>query len=187
MCEDTQPRVQADGQWYTGHWEEDHWEYEIEGAHSVNICDIDYLRCTNGGVEVDPDGYIFDVTQGFDPISPTLHAISGVTVTCMISMPRWGGWVPWPAHLYNNQVNPQVTGDDGYFAFFTPPGYYYLQVEGPAGYQSWRSPVIQVVNEIVHVNVPLTPWTDEETAQVTLNPAGPNPATLNVSPGTTVE
>jgi len=187
VCEDTQPRVKVDGEWHTGHWEEDHWVYEIERAHGVNICDVDYLRCTNGSVTIDPDGYIFDVTQGFDPISPTLHTISGITVTCMISMPNWGGWVPWPAHLYDNQVNPQVTGADGYFAFFTPPGYYYLQVEGKPGYQSWRSPVIQVINEIVHVNVPLTPWTDGELAQVTLNPAGPTPATLTIPLGGTVE
>lgn len=105
----------------------------------------------------------------------------------MISMPRWGGWVPWPAHLYNNQVNPQVTGDDGYFAFFTPPGYYYLQVDGPAGYQSWRSPVIQVINEIVHVNVPLTPWTDENVVEVTLGSTTPSPAVLTVPVGATVE
>lgn len=159
------------------------------GAHSVRF----YAQCgsnvvsSEGTVLIDPDGYIFDVTQGFDPLSPTLHAVSGVTVTAYVSMPQWGGWVPWPAHLYNNQINPQVTGEDGYFAFFTPPGDYYLQVEGKPGYQSWRSPVIQVVNEIVHVNVPLTPWTDEDVAQVTLDPAGPGPATLTVSEGTTVE
>ncbi|HHY57592.1 MAG TPA: hypothetical protein GYA08_19375 [Chloroflexi bacterium] len=187
VCENTQPRVQADGEWYTGHWEEDYWVYEIEFAHDVNICDVDYLRCTHGNVEIDPDGYVFDVTQGFDPNNPTLHALSGITVTCMISAPRWGGWVPWPAHLYNNQVNPQVTDDDGYFAFFTPPGDYYLQVEGKPGYQSWRSPVIHVVNEIVHVNVPLTPWTDGTVAQVTLDPTGPGPATLNVPVGGVVE
>ena len=37
--------------------------------------------------------------------------------------------------LYNNQLNPRVTGSDGYFAFFTPPGQYYLQVDGKPGYQ----------------------------------------------------
>ncbi len=187
VCEDTQPQVQAGGEWHIGHWEEDHWVYEIEQAHGVNICDVNYLRCTHGGVLIDPDGYIFDVTQGFDPISPTLHTISGITVTCMISMPKWGGWTLWPAHLYQNQVNPQVTRADGYFAFFTPPGSYYLQVEGGPGYQSWRSPVIQVVNEIVHVNVPLTPETGGDVVQVTLNPTGPNPATLNVPVGGVVE
>ena len=108
-------------------------------------------------VLIDPDGYVFNSTLGFDPQNPTLHVVPGATVTCMAYLPGWGGWVPWPAHLYENQVNPQVVGSNGYFAFFTPPGQYYLQVEGPAGYQSWRSPVVTVVNEIVHVNIPLTP------------------------------
>ena len=64
---------------------------------------------------VDPDGTVFNVTQGFDPEDPTVNAIAGVTVTCMMSMPEWGGWVPWPAQLYDDQENPQVTGEDGYF------------------------------------------------------------------------
>ncbi|MGC8873484.1 MAG: hypothetical protein ACP5SI_03425 [Chloroflexia bacterium] len=119
-------------------------------AHSVHF----YAQCgssvvdNRGIVLVDPDGYIFDVTQGF---TPTLHPVAGVTVTCMVSMTQWGGWVPWPAHLYNNQVNPQVTREDGYFAFVTPPGYYYLQVGGKNGHQPWRSPVIEDITQIVHL------------------------------------
>lgn len=136
---------------------------------------------------IDPDGYIFDVTQGFDPQNPTLHAVSGVTVTCMISMPTWGGWVPWPAQLYDNQQNPQVTGPDGYFAFFTPPGKYYLQVEGIPGYQAWRSPVVEVVSQIVHVNVPYTPWPPGSASRVMLTPQGPDPAVITVPPGSAVE
>lgn len=108
-------------------------------------------------VLIDPDGYVFNATLGFDPQNPTQHVIPGAKVTCMAYLPGWGGWVPWPAHLYENQVNPQVVGSNGYFAFFTPAGQYYIQVDGPAGYQSWRSPVVTVVNEIVHVNIPLTP------------------------------
>lgn len=81
----------------------------------------------------------------------------GVTVTAYEYVPATDNWRLWPAHLYNDQINPQVVGENGYFAFFTPPGHYYLQVDAPAGYQSWRSPVIEVVNEIVHANAPLTP------------------------------
>ena len=145
---------------------------------------------SKGGRLIDPDGYVFDVTQGFDPISPTLHAVEGVTVTCMVSMTEWGGWVPWPAHLYNNQQNPQVTGEDGYFAFFTPPGLYYLQVEGIDGYQSWRSPVVEVITQIVHVNVPYTPWPVGQVANlsyVTLTADGPSPAVITVPVGSAVE
>jgi hypothetical protein len=156
------------------------------GAHTVHF----YAQCGDtvvddgGTIVIDPDGYVFDVTQGF---TPTLHAVSGVTVTCMISMTEWGGWVPWPAHLYNNQVNPQVTGADGYFAFFTPPGLYYLQVEGKSGYQSWRSPAIEVITQIVHVNVPYTPWPTGDASQVTLTSNGPDPTVITVSVGSAVQ
>lgn len=149
------------------------------------------LVSSSGRVLIDPDGYVFDVTQGFDAQNPTLNAIAGVTVTLYMSATEWGGWTPWPAHLFNNQVNPQVTENDGYFAFFTPPGFYYLQVEGKSGYQPWRSPVIQVVNEIVHVNVPYTPWINPQTgitmAQVLLTADGPVPASLEVQPGSVVQ
>ncbi|MBP8002916.1 MAG: right-handed parallel beta-helix repeat-containing protein [Chloroflexi bacterium] len=146
---------------------------------------------SSGRVLIDPDGYVFDVTQGFDAQNPTLNAVAGVTVTLYMSSTEWGGWTPWPAHMFNNQVNPQVTETDGYFAFFTPPGFYYLQVEGKPGYQSWRSPVIQVVNEIVHVNVPYTPWINPQTGitltQVLLTENGPLPASLDVALGTVVQ
>jgi hypothetical protein len=136
----------------------------------------------------DPDGYVFDVTQGFDPLSPTLHIVEGVTVTAYVSMPQWGGWIPWPAHLYDNQVNPQVTGENGYFAFFTPPGHYYLQVDGIDGYQSWRSPVVEVITEIVHVNVPLTPVGQNSILPyITLTPDGPSQPIITITVGDTVE
>lgn len=96
------------------------------------------------------DGYVFDEALGWG------HTVPGAVVTCMWWNDDWGGWVPWPAHLYEQQQNPQVTGASGYFAFFTPPGFYYLDVEGPEGFQRWRSPVVQVIDEIVHVNVPYT-------------------------------
>ena len=146
---------------------------------------------SHGFVLIDPDGFIFDVSKGLDVISSTQegvplevgNTIPGVTVTAMVSMPQWGGWVPWPAHLYNYQVNPQVTGEDGYFAFFTPPGHYYLQVDGIEGYQSWSSPVVEAITEIVHVNVPYTPWTQAVDAEVKLTPDGPLPASVSIPVG----
>ncbi len=163
------------------------------GAHNVVFwanCGGNFVSST-GIILIDPDGYVFDVTQGFDPQDPTANAIDGVTVTLYELVPEWGGWTPWPAHLYNNQVNPQVTGSDGYFAFFTPPGQYYLQVDGKPGYQPWRSPVITVVNEIVHVNVPYTPWTEppavETVTEILLTAGGPQPASVTVPAGATVQ
>ncbi|MCX7858820.1 MAG: right-handed parallel beta-helix repeat-containing protein [Chloroflexus sp.] len=189
----TEVWVLADGEQYTPpFYEPPVARFYIGSAHNVELkaqCGVGSgspVYTSTGVVLIDPDGFVFDVTRGFDPANPTLHSLAGVTVTCMVHMPDWGGWVPWPAHLYENQINPQVTGNDGYFAFFTPPGSYYLQVEGKDGFQPWRSPVIQVVNEIVHVNVPLTPWTGRN-AQVELTPDGPVPATVTVAPGQSVE
>ena len=70
----------------------------------------------HGHIVIDPDGYVFDSTLGFDAADPTANVLPGSTVTCMANIPEWGGWVPWPAHLYLNQVNPQVVGANGYFS-----------------------------------------------------------------------
>jgi uncharacterized repeat protein (TIGR01451 family) len=126
--------------------------FDLGPVQSVEIratCD-GTTHVSTGQVLIDPDGYVFNAAQGWG------HVIPGATVSCMWWMPDWGGWVPWPAHLYEQQQNPQVTGASGYFAFFTPPGFYHLDVQGPDGFQRWRSPVVEVINEIVHVNVPYT-------------------------------
>jgi len=136
---------------------------------------------------VDQGGVIFDVTQGLDPAHPELSAVEGVTVTAMISDTAWGGWVPWPAHLYNNQANPQVTGADGYFTFFAPPGIYYLQVDGGAGYYSWRSPQYQIGSAPLHLDIPLTPRRALAQQVVSLMAAGPSPQVVQVSAGQSVE
>jgi uncharacterized repeat protein (TIGR01451 family) len=168
--------------------------FAIGQAHTVQIktqCGAE-KKTGDGDILIDPDGFVFDVDKGggydgttgmFNPV----QAISSITVTCMMSAPQWGGWVPWPAHLYEDQVNPQVTDDvypdgittTGYYAFFTPPGLYYLQVEGIPGYQEWRSPVVEVITQIVHVNVPYTPWiSDTEVYSVSVLPAQLGPGTL---------
>ena len=155
-------------------------EYDEDDEHIIKKID------DHGHIVIDPDGYVFDTTLGFDPANPTADVLPGSTVTCMANIPEWGGWVPWPAHLYMNQVNPQVVGANGYFAFFTPPGEYYLQVDPPAGYQPWRSPVVTVVNKIVHVNVPITPAAAAETYMLTSSTAGISQPNFSVPLGAQV-
>ena len=187
--------VKADGVTYpySGH-QGRMWTFTIGAAHDVTI----QSQCQVGGgtphgvVLIDPDGFTFDSTKGgqYDPLTGVfspVFALAGITVTAYVYEPDWGNWVVWPAELYNNQVNPQVTGADGYFAFLTPPGKYYLQATSASGYQSWRSPVIQVTAQAVHANIPLTPWSSSQKAQVTLTPEGPSPATIVIPPGGTVE
>jgi len=201
--DDTNPfEVKADGVTYgdpVSH-EGRFWTFNIGSAHDVTIETQCFgpggaegdPKLSTGEVLIDPDGFVFDVDAG-GSYSPTtgmyapVQALPGITVTAYVSVPQWGGWIPWPAHLYQNQINPQVTGDTGYFAFFTPPGFYYLQAEGAHGYQSWRSPVVQVINEIVHVNIPLTRLTDGEVERVALLPDGPSPSALTIPVDSTVE
>jgi hypothetical protein len=58
-----------------------------------------------------------------------------------------------------------------------------LQVEGPAGFQTWRSQVVEVASEIVHSNVPLTPVGPDGSPRVTVTPDGVTPTTLTVPVG----
>ncbi len=195
--------VTADDVVYTPVSHDGHWyHFRIGQAHDVTIWDQcgDETSESNGDVLIDPDGFVFDVDEGgdysgeggmFNPV----QAVSGVTVTCMVSMPQWGGWVPWPAHVHDDQVNPQVTDDTyddgitttGYYAFFTPPGHYYLDVQGIEGYQHWRSPVVEVITQIVHVNLPYTPWPAGDVYTVTLTADGPAPAVITIPVGSAVQ
>lgn len=164
-------RVEADDAIYqtpSGHSGRE-WVFDIGQAHDVVVrasCSgfvSGDEKVSQGEVLIDPDGFVFDQAAGgsynpqtgmFTPVKP----LSGITVTAYYWVEDWQAWIPWPAELYDHQVNPQVTGANGYYAFFTPPGKYYLQASGKDGYQSWRSPEIEVISEIVHMNSPLTAW-----------------------------
>lgn len=194
-------KVKADGVVYEtpsahdGRW----WTFDIAGAHTVTVesqCQgiggtTKPKKVTTGEVLIDPDGFIFDSTHGgsydtstglFSPVQP----LTGMTVTAYQYVEDWGTWVVWPAAKYG-QINPQVTGTSGYFAFFTPPGKYFLQVDAANGYQSWRSPVVTVVADLVHVNVPLTALATGATATVSLTPDGPSPQVLEIPVGASVK
>jgi uncharacterized repeat protein (TIGR01451 family) len=156
--------------------------FKIDSAHEVRYkIECDGLAEGGGNVLIDPDGYVFDSAQGLTALIPNAK------VTAMAWLPEWGGWVEWPAALYNDQVNPQITGADGYFAFFTPPGLYYIKVEDTLNrFQPWTSPVVQVVNEIVHVNAPVTLLAPSSSYIVKVTPQGISPTTLNIPLGSTV-
>lgn len=136
---------------------------------------------------IDPDGYVYDASKGFNPDQPVQNVLPGTTVTAYAYLPEWGGWVPWPAHLYGQQ-NPQVVGGNGYFAFFTPPGKYYLEATPLPGFQGYRSPVLEVIDTIIHWNIPLTPLpAAAPAARLAVLPQGGSPITITVSAGQVVE
>jgi len=125
-------------------------------------------------------GTVFDVTQGFDPGDPGAHGVPGITVTLMVSMTEWGGWVPWPAHLHGDQQNPQITSAEGAYQFNAPADLYYLSMDGKQGYQPWHSPVF---TDVTQIQAPLTPSSQGSSTQVSLTPSGPNPSEVTVNIG----
>lgn len=121
------------------------------GPLSFQICDQGYLRSQPlGDVLIDPDGFVYNARLGLAAV------LKGITVTCKKYDEDYQTWIRWPAELFENQINPQVTGTDGYYAFFVPPGLYRIEA-GAAGYFQHTSPNIEVIDEVVHYNVPLIP------------------------------
>jgi hypothetical protein len=116
----------------------------------ISICELGNLwDLLMGIILIDPDGYVYDAARGIEAV------IQSATVTCDMYDEDYQTWERWPAELYEAQINPQVTGSDGYYAFFVPPGRYRVRAVA-AGYESHTSPDILVIDEIVHYNIPMT-------------------------------
>lgn len=145
------------------------------------ICDLIQV-CSDGTVLIDPEGTVFDITTG--------KPIPSSTVACMASQvsSSEGDTVfsLWPAADFG-QINPQTTGADGYFSFFTPAGTFRLEVN-EANYQPYRSEDLVVVDKPVHFDVPLSPVINEEADYVvSITSEGFSPSLLKVEPGSVVE
>ncbi|HHY56243.1 MAG TPA: hypothetical protein GYA08_12490 [Chloroflexi bacterium] len=137
-----------------------------------------------GVVLIDPEGVVYDVKSA--------QPLQGTTVACLQSQGAVNGssadalFSLWPAADFG-QVNPQTTAADGYFSFFTPVGAYRLEASR-SGYQSYRSTDIQVVDEAVRYDIPLTPQVMQPARHIIqVTEYGFEPAYLTVAPGDVVE
>lgn len=153
-------------------------------AGTIRICVICELikKCSDGEVTIDPEGNVYDLTTGL--------VIGGSTVACMQSMVTGASgdavYDLWPAVDFD-QINPQVTGADGYFSFFTPAGAYQLQVS-QTGYQPYRSWDLVVIDAPVHFDVPMTPVIAKDADHViAITASGFDPSFLTVAPGDVVQ
>lgn len=149
------------------------------------VCGDSTVTSSGDVVLIDPEGVVFDVHSG--------ALITDANVACMEAnaVAAEDGstntiFALWDAETYG-QINPQMTAADGYFSFLTPAGTYRIVVN-KAGYQSHTSPDLEVINDPVRYDVPLTPIINEAaTAQVTIGEFGFEPAVLTVEPGTIIE
>ena len=148
-------------------------------------CTCDGTTTTGDGTGlIDPDGYVFDVDTGVDKTDPIVNLL-GRTVTALEEDDS-SNWNRWPAELYEAQINPQVTGVDGYYSFFTPPGNYRITVAGDALYQPYRSWTLTVVDTPQHLDVPLTKVSASAQAAVSVDASGFQPSAIQVWQGATV-
>lgn len=154
-------------------------------SSSFRICVTCNLikRCSDGLVLIDPEGIVYDASVGL-----ANGKLADATVSCMQA--QTSGEEETSFSLWNafdfGQENPQTTGTDGHFSFFTPAGTFRLEVER-AGYQPFRSDDIVVTDAPVEYNVPLTPLIESTaTVTVTIGPNGFEPAVVRVKPGTVI-
>ncbi|MBN1139010.1 MAG: carboxypeptidase regulatory-like domain-containing protein [Anaerolineae bacterium] len=120
----------------------------LPGEFRIEIVADGQTTIVNGGpVLIDPDGVVYEATGTLnDPVADA-------QVTLYYSDTHAGLWLPWDAWNYD-QVNPQMTLEDGYYSFYTPPGNYRVLVE-KKGYAAYTSPDLVVVDQPVRHNVPL--------------------------------
>ena len=141
-------------------------------------------RCSDGRVMIDPLGVVFNLLQG------KAAPLEDSTVVCYVAQTTEAGgssntYSQWPADEYS-QINPQTTGADGRFSFFTPPGTYQLEVNKP-GFQPYRSWDVVVSNEPVTRDVALTPIVAQSpNYTITIGPSGFEPTVLVVRPGAVI-
>jgi hypothetical protein len=123
----------------------------VSGAFIITVTADGQTTVAIGSALIDPDGYVFDKnvwdSQGI------VQTLSGVTVTCEY-FDAASEWVTWPTWAFDNQANPQVTGADGYYWFFVPPGMYRLTATHP-DYWPYHSPDLVVVDAPARLNIPL--------------------------------
>jgi plastocyanin len=154
----------------------------VGGSLKLCVTCFQIQTCSDGTVLIDPEGVIFDLVTG--------KAIGGSSAACFQAQPSAAAAQPifslWPGADFG-QINPQTTGDDGYFSFFTPAGTF--RVEASAGdYQPYRTEDLVVVDAPVERNIPLTPQLSGPADHViSIGANGFSPAFLAVEPGAVIE
>ena len=142
------------------------------------LCDL-IRKCSDGQVLIDPEGTVYDALTGKE--------IADATVACFQETDASNATFDlWNAAEFG-QVNPQTTGSDGYYSFFTPAGTYQVEVVKD-GYQTHRSPDLVVTDSPVHYDVQLMPVVSEEADYViSVTDSGFVPSILTVEPGSTIQ
>jgi parallel beta-helix repeat protein len=83
------------------------------------------------------------------------QGIAGATVTAHWWNVDADTWDDWPAHVFDSQSNPQITGPAGGYVFFPPPGRYRIHAAAPPNYGAYYSQPVEVLEEPLHLSIVL--------------------------------
>ncbi|MEO1058086.1 MAG: PKD domain-containing protein, partial [Actinomycetota bacterium] len=111
----------------------------------------------------DPAGYVFEGVES--------NRIEGATATVFEGVTETGPFTQWDAVPYA-QINPQITGTDGRYAWDVPEGWWQVRYTKD-GYLPNESEVLEVLPPHFDVNVGLVPVADPTVDDVAAN-AGPS-------------
>lgn len=109
-----------------------------------------------GIVLIDPSGIVYNAERGDENAWPLPDA----TVVLQYNDPALGKWVDMSEEDYPGRLdpitNPQITGEDGRYAWDTAAGQYRVIVSRP-GFQTAASRVVDVPPPVTDLHVGLTP------------------------------
>jgi len=98
---------------------------------------------------VDPEGYVYELRDGKETRIPE------ATVSLFWLNPDTEEYELWPGRQYS-QINPQITGARGAYAFLVPEGSYYIEAAA-SDYRPYKGETFEVQFGTggVHVNIEL--------------------------------
>ena len=139
--------------------------YDLGGGQKIIIGTIDIKVDSNGNIDftsslIDPYGTLTDSLSGevISNSKVTLYYAdtdrnksSGKKADTVVELPEIEGFKP------NNNKNPQTTDINGTYGFMVYPNTDYYMVVSKDGYDTFKSPVIAVGNELVKYSARLNP------------------------------
>ena len=111
---------------------------------------------------LDPSGVVYEAVLS--------NPLPGVKATLLYSENAAGTpSAVWDAENYGDQIDPQITGEDGAFAWYVPDGFYQVQLE-KSGYTTQTTDWLEVPPPRLGVNVGLVSTADPTVESVRAYP-----------------
>ncbi len=126
------------------------------GLNFIIIYKDGSIQDVKGKILVDPSGFIYERSSSFLGLGKKSEMrVEGADVALFV-LSQARNWVKWDAGKYS-QKNPIITEPTGDYSFLVPKGEYRLEIK-KKGYLTKKSDKLEVDDQIVNVNIELTPY-----------------------------